>query len=126
MRKLSLLFLLIPLFWLNISAQRKSENVILITLDGARTQEIFGEFEELMRTRDENKLQKIFSSSVHPENSPIITHIREFAQFRSNDIREELSSLSNAGVGKWILDLTNTALFTLNPCSLSRKSSLTH
>ena len=80
---------------------------------GAGAEEIFGEFEELMRTRDENKLQKIFSSSVHPENSPIITHIREFAQFRSNDIREELSSLSNAGVGKWILDLTNTALFTL-------------
>lgn len=45
MRKLSLLFLLIPLFWLNISAQRKSENVILITLDGARTQEIFGGFD---------------------------------------------------------------------------------
>lgn len=45
MRKLSLLFLFIPLFYLNISAQRKTENVILITLDGARLQEIFGGFD---------------------------------------------------------------------------------
>ncbi|MFA7657086.1 DUF3800 domain-containing protein [Acidithiobacillus thiooxidans] len=80
---------------------------------GAGAEEIFSEFEELMRTKDENKLQEIFSSSVHPKNSPIITQIREFAQFRSADIREELSSLGDVGVGKWILDLTNTALFTL-------------
>lgn len=80
---------------------------------GAGAEEIFSEFEELMRTKDETKLPGIFSSSVHPENSPIITQIREFAQFRANDIREELSSLSDVGVGKWILDLTNAALFTL-------------
>lgn len=80
---------------------------------GAGAEEIFAEFEELMRTKDEGKLQGIFSSSVHPENSPIITQIREFAQYRSNDIREELASLGDVGVGKWILDLTNTALFTL-------------
>lgn len=80
---------------------------------GAGAEEIFSEFEELMRTRDETKLLGIFSSSVHPENSPIITQIREFAQFRASDIREELSSLSDVGVGKWILDLTHTALFTL-------------
>ena len=45
MRKICLLFLLINLFYLNISAQRKTENVILITLDGARIQEIFGGFD---------------------------------------------------------------------------------
>lgn len=80
---------------------------------GAGAEDIFSEFEELMRTRDETKLPGIFSSSVHPENSPIITQIREFAQCRASDIREELSSLSDVGVGKWILDLTHTALFTL-------------
>lgn len=80
---------------------------------GAGAEEIFSEFEKLMRTRDETKLTGIFSSSVHPENSPIIAQIREFAQCRSGDIRDELSSLSDVGVGKWILDLTNTALFTL-------------
>ena len=80
---------------------------------GAGAEEIFGEFEALMGTKDEANLQGIFSSSVHPENSPIITQIREFAQCRAEDIREELSSLNDSGVGKWILDLTNSALFTL-------------
>ncbi len=45
MRKLCFLFLFIAIFSLNISAQFKSENVILITLDGARNQEIFGGFD---------------------------------------------------------------------------------
>ncbi len=80
---------------------------------GAGAEAIFNEFEELMRSKDEAKLSSIFSSSVHPENSQIIAQIREFAQFRANDIRDELEALGNAGVGKWILDLTDTALFTL-------------
>lgn len=80
---------------------------------GAGAEEIFAEFEALMRTRDESKLHTIFSSSVHPENSPIITQIREFAQFRADDIRSELAALRSHRVGKWILDLTHTALFTL-------------
>ena len=37
-----LLLIFCALLGLNISAQRRTENVILITLDGARTQEIFG------------------------------------------------------------------------------------
>lgn len=80
---------------------------------GAGAEAIFSEFEELMRTKDESKLYEIFSSSIHPENSLVITQIREFAQLRAEDIRSELSSLSDVGVGKWILDLTNTALFSL-------------
>ncbi|WP_237173553.1 DUF3800 domain-containing protein [Paracandidimonas lactea] len=80
---------------------------------GAGADEIFSEFEDLMRSKDGKKLSSLFSSSVHPENSPFITQIREFAQFRANDVRDELESIGNAGVGKWILDLTNTALFTL-------------
>ncbi len=83
------------------------------TARGAGAEEIFGEFEVLMSTKDETNLKGIFSSSIHPENSPIITQIREFAQCRAEDIREELSSLNDSGVGKWILDLTNSALFTL-------------
>ena len=80
---------------------------------GVGAEEIFREFEDLMRTKNEAKLQGIFLASVHPENSPILTHIREFAQYRADDIRTELASLSATGVGKWILDLTYTALFTL-------------
>jgi hypothetical protein len=36
------ILLLLPLAWLASGAERKTENIILITLDGARTQEIFG------------------------------------------------------------------------------------
>lgn len=98
-----------------IGFHRFIANILYVELAarGAGAEEIFSEFEELMRTRDESRLAAIFSSSVHSENSPIITQIREFAQCRANDIRDELSSLSDVGVGKWILDLTNTALFTL-------------
>lgn len=45
MRKTSLLILFILLFFLKVSAQRKTENVILITLDGARLQEVFSGFD---------------------------------------------------------------------------------
>ncbi|MCK6374653.1 MAG: DUF3800 domain-containing protein [Zoogloea sp.] len=80
---------------------------------GAGAEQIFGDFESLMRSRKTEGLDVIFSSSTHPENSPILIQIREFAQHRVEDIRAELASLGDDGVGKWILDLTNSALFTL-------------
>lgn len=80
---------------------------------GAGAEQIFEEFENLMRSRNADGLEAIFSSSTHPENSPILIQIREFAQHRAEDICDELASLSDEGVGKWILDLTNSALFTL-------------
>ena len=52
---------------------------------GAGAEQIFAEFEELMRTRDETKLEGIFSSSAHLENSPIMVQLREFAQARAED-----------------------------------------
>lgn len=80
---------------------------------GAGAEPIFSEFEELMRGRGEPNLRGIFSSSAHRENSPIITKIREFAQYRADDIHQELASLRGNSTGKWILDLTQTALYTL-------------
>jgi hypothetical protein len=79
---------------------------------GAGAEEIFVEFETLMRSRDDTTLANIFSS-IHSNNSPIISDIREFAQCRAEDIRAELAAIGEVGVGKWILDLTYTALFTL-------------
>lgn len=80
---------------------------------GAGAEQIFGDFESLMRSRNTEGLEAVFSSSTHPENSPILIQIREFAQYRAEDIRAELASLGDDGVGKWVLDLTNSALFTL-------------
>lgn len=80
---------------------------------GAGAEQIFGDFEGLMRSRNTEGLETVFSASTHPENSPILIQIREFAQHRADDIRAELAALGDDGVGKWILDLTNSALFTL-------------
>ncbi len=80
---------------------------------GAGAEDIFNEFESLMREMDESKLAGLFSSSVHRENSPILTQIREFAIHQIDDIRGELDSLRGGVTGKWILDLTDSALVTL-------------
>lgn len=80
---------------------------------GAGAEEIFAEFEQLMRKKELSKLDSIFSSSVHPKNTPIITKIREFAQLNSNVIHEEISLVKGSSVKRWVLDLTQTSLGTL-------------
>jgi len=80
---------------------------------GAGADQIFTEFEDLMRDMNEERLVSLFSSSVHLENSPILTQIREFAINRRDDIKAELDSLRGASAGKWILDLTDSALANL-------------
>ena len=78
MRKLSLLFLFITLFNLNISAQRKTENVILITLDGARLQEVFGGFDvelykKIQKDADKQDLyKKYWSDSNEAEREKLM------------------------------------------------------
>ncbi len=55
MKNSILLLFFCAIFFLNAAAQRKTENVILITLDGARTQEIFGGLDrELYKKIDKN------------------------------------------------------------------------
>ena len=80
---------------------------------GAGAEEIFKEFEDLMRDMDEARLINLFSSSVHRENSPILTQIREFALCRRADISAELNTLRDQPAGKWVLDLTGSALSNL-------------
>lgn len=80
---------------------------------GAGAEEIFKEFEGLMRNMNEDRLSNLFSSSVHHENSPILKQIREFAQQRKDDIGRELETLKGSSTGKWILDLTGSALGSL-------------
>lgn len=83
------------------------------TARGAGAEELFAEFESLMREGTGQNLETIFSSSAVAEHSDTIRLIREFAQVRHQDIRSELESLTNGETGKWVLDLTNTALYTL-------------
>jgi len=80
---------------------------------GAGAEQIFDEFQDLMRRPDDGKLGALFSASKHPDNSPVITQIREFAQYRAADIKEEVESLAESSVGKWVLDVTNSSLHSL-------------
>src|SRR5689334_21883397 len=59
MKNSILLLLFCAILFLNVQAQRKTENVILITLDGARLQEIFGGLDrELYKKIDEEAEKK--------------------------------------------------------------------
>jgi hypothetical protein len=80
---------------------------------GAGAEEIFEDFERLMRSGSFEGLESLFSASSHPEISPILAQIKDFAIFNRNAIAQELSGYVGTGAGKWVLDLTNTALFSL-------------
>ena len=80
---------------------------------GAGAEEIFLDFERLMRTGDPDDLDSLFSSSTHPDISPMLSLIRDFAILNRASILEELDGYAGEGAGKWVLDLTNTSLFSL-------------
>jgi hypothetical protein len=80
---------------------------------GAGAEEIFKEFESLMREPSDEKLHALFAAALHPENSQIITKVREFTQEHRPTIKDELGSLDENSTGKWILDITGTSLHAL-------------
>lgn len=75
-------------------------------------EEIFEDFEKLMRTLDDTALTHIFSALSFPNISPVLELIKTFCVHHRATILEELDGLKGTGAGKWILDLTDTALFT--------------
>lgn len=80
---------------------------------GAGAEDIFTEFEELMRDMNEERLVSLFSSSENHTYSPVLKQIREFALHQREDIRAELDSLRGGVTGRWVLDLTGSALHSL-------------
>jgi hypothetical protein len=58
MKKLILLLLSCAILFSNVRAQRKTENVILITLDGARLQEIFGGLDRELYKKIDTEAEK--------------------------------------------------------------------
>jgi hypothetical protein len=83
------------------------------TTNASGAEAIFSEFERLMREMQEDSLPKLFAASEGSEYSKILAQISEFAQYRADDIREELASLAGTDTGKWVLELTTTSLFRL-------------
>lgn len=80
---------------------------------GEYAEEIFADFENLMKTKDEKQTNYLFSSLFLPNISPILNIIRTFCICHRDTINQELNSLQDTGVGKWVLDLTHSALFSI-------------
>lgn len=76
-------------------------------------EEIFKDFYDLMKAKDNAGLAYLFSSLSLPNISPALDMIRKFCVHQWDVIKEELDSLEGTGLGKWILDLTHSSLFSL-------------
>ncbi|WP_415195791.1 DUF3800 domain-containing protein [Psychrobacter glaciei] len=75
-------------------------------------EDIFSDFAQLMREGGLEELKVLFKGSN--EDEPIfLKQITEFAILNKEAVISELSTLEGTMTGKWILDLTNTSLFSL-------------
>lgn len=103
------------LLFYNLNFHKFVSNVLYMEFvaRGAGAEEIFEDFESLMRTGDFDRLTTLFSSTSHPDMSPILSSVKDFAILNQASVREELNGYAGHGAGKWVLDLTNTALFSL-------------
>lgn len=99
----------------NINFHRFISNILHVELSarGAMAEEIFEDFEKLMRTGDFEGLKALFATSKDEEVSPVLEQICDFAIHNKESIIRELDGYVGEGAGKWVLDLTNTALFGL-------------
>jgi hypothetical protein len=76
-------------------------------------EEIFAEFEGFMRTLDESRLVYSTSDLLFPRRPPVLELVAGFTVANIGSVREELDSLRGTDTGKWVLDLTSTALYSL-------------
>jgi hypothetical protein len=99
----------------NINFHRFISNMLHVELSvrGAMAEEIFEDFEKLMRTGDFEGLKALFSTSKNEGISPVLEQICDFAIHNKESVVRELDGYAGEGAGKWVLDLTNTALFSL-------------
>lgn len=111
MKSLILSLLIAIFFCANVLAQKKTENVILITLDGARTQEIFGGLDsELYKKIDKDaEKRKIFQKF----NAPTAKERREkLMPFFWNTWMENHGSIAGNRALKSEVKTTNNLLFS--------------
>ena len=75
-------------------------------------EDIFSDFSQLMREGKLEELKVLFKGSNEDEPT-FLKLITEFAILNKEAVISELSTLEGTMTGKWILDLTNTSLFSL-------------
>lgn len=76
-------------------------------------EKIFSDFQKLMRSLEDTELNALFSSSQTPDISPTLDDIKTFCIHHRNTIDQELNSLRGTDIGKWILELSTSALFSI-------------
>lgn len=76
-------------------------------------EDIFNDFYSMMRFDNDRDLNYVFCVLNLQDISPPLDLIRRFCVRQRETINVELDRLKGTGVGKWILELTNSALFSL-------------
>ena len=102
------------LLFYKIDFHKFISNILYLELkaNSKYAEQIFEEFEMFMRNLNIEELKFLSSSLVLPSLSPILQDIKSFCYYHRKAIVEEIELLQGNGAGKWILDLTDTALFT--------------
>jgi len=75
--------------------------------------DIFEDFEKLMRGLDSEGAATLFTPLALPNMSPILEDIKDFVSYNKDSILSEIEGLDGIGREKWILDLTTSSLFTV-------------
>lgn len=83
-----------------------------LMLDDGNVKDFMAEFEYLMRHGEYRSDGSVARADSDEEPGSVMELIYSFARHNSADIRAELEGYLDTGSGKWVLDLTNTALFS--------------
>ena len=78
----------------------------------ASAEEIFDEFERAMRELDEARLHRLLLEGASEEEKRSLKPIADFGILNFDVLKEEIAHLRGHNVGKWILDLTASALYS--------------
>lgn len=73
-------------------------------------EKIFEDFEILMRELSDESASFLFSAIRLPKEDGVLDLIRQFCFHNRRAIKDQLTSLRRHRIGKWVLDLTLTAL----------------
>jgi len=98
-----------------IKFHRFISNILYVEFvsQSADAEKIFSDFQKLMRSLEDTELNYLFSSSKTPDISPILDGIKTFCIHHRDTINQELNSLRGTDIGKWILELSTSALFSI-------------
>jgi hypothetical protein len=88
------------LLYIHFGAQRRS------------AEEIFEEFEQSMRNLDDQRLHRLLLRGDLARDAISLQPVVDFGILNFQAIRDEMDVLRGDGVGKWVLDLTSSALYS--------------